>query len=287
MSIRTILVPVRGDGKGDGVLDHAATLAAPFDAHLNVLHCRSNPEDLIPYSTVITDAMRATIVAAARTSAADEEARVQGLFMDYLESRNIILVEEPPVPAGRVSASWHEVNGRQPAVVAVHGRLADVIAVARPEIGGGGHQTLESALLETGQLVLMCPPKPVTSIGRHVCVGWNGSAEAARAVAAGMALLAKAEKVTILSAPESMEDKLTVADLIAHLGWHDITAEVTTINASGGNEVGNMLLAETGRAGGDVLLIGGYGHSRRRELIMGGVTRYIIEHADIPVLMVH
>lgn len=55
----------------------------------------------------------------------------------------------------------------------------------------------------------------------------------------------------------------------------------------GATEVGNMLLAETGRAGGDVLLIGGYGHSRRRELVMGGVTRHVIEHADIPVLLVH
>ncbi|MEK9723728.1 MAG: universal stress protein, partial [Rhodospirillaceae bacterium] len=134
--------------------------------------------------------------------------------------------------------------------------------------------------------VLMCPPKPAGTVGRHVCLGWNGSAESARAVAAAMPILEKADKVTVFSAPEGLEDKLTVADLTEHLGWHDIAAEVATLNAHA-HEVGNALLAETGRVGGDVLLIGGFGHSRRRELIMGGVTRHIIEHADIPVLMMH
>jgi len=286
MTIRTILVPVRGDGLGEGVLDHAAALGGPFDAHINVVHCRANPADLLPYSTVITAGMRDSILESAKTAAADEEARLQGLFMEYLESRDIVLVEEPPVPSGRISASWHEASGRQASAVAIRGRLADVIAVARPEPGGGGHATLEAVLLETGQLVLMCPPRAAAGIGRHVCIGWNGSAESARAVSAGMSLLERAEKVTVLSAPEGMEDKLTVNDLTEHLGWHDIQADFVTINASG-NEVGNMLLAETGRAGGDVLLIGGYGHSRRRELILGGVTQHIIEHADIPVLMVH
>ena len=286
MSIRTILVPVRGDGKGEGVLDHALALGGNFDAHINVMHCRSKPEELLPYSTMITASMRQTILESAKANAADEEARLQGLFMEYLETRGIVLVEDPPVPQGRVSASWHEVEGHQAAIVSIRGRLADVVAVARPDADGSGHKTFEAALLETGRLVLMCPTTTPTSIGRHVCVGWNGSAESARAISAAMPILGKADKVTVFSAPEGLEDKLTVGDLTEHLGWHDITAEVSTLNVSSG-EVGDALLAETGRAGGDVLLIGGYGHSRRRELIMGGVTRDIIKHADIPVLMVH
>ena len=287
MTIRTILVPVRGDGKGEGVLDHAEALGRAFDAHLSVVHCRAKPEELLPYSTMITESMRQTILESARATAADEEAHLQGLLMDYLEARDIVLVEEPPVPEGRVSASWHEIEGHQAAIVAVRGRLADVIAVAQPEKSGvSGHKTLESALLETGKLVLMCPPKPTDRIGGHVCVGWNGGAEAARTISAAMPILEAADKVTVFSSPDGLEDKLSADDLREHLGWHDVNAEVTTMNV-GATEVGNMLLAETGRAGGDVLLIGGYGHSRRRELVMGGVTRHVIEHADIPVLLVH
>ena len=86
MTIRTILVPVCGDGKGEGVLDHAEALGRAFDAHLSVVHCRAKPEELLPYSTMITESMRQTILESARATAADEEAHLQGLFMDYLGS---------------------------------------------------------------------------------------------------------------------------------------------------------------------------------------------------------
>lgn len=286
MSIRTILVPVRGDGKGEGVLDHAVALATPFSAHIDVIHCQSPAAELLPYSTVITAAMRQTILDAAVTASHDEAERLQRLFADYLASRKIDLLDQPPAPAGRVSAAWRIVEGHQASVVAVRGRLADVIAVAQPAAGGPGANTLEAALLETGRLVLMCPAAAPQSVGRHVAIGWNGSAESARAVAAGLPILATAETITVFAAPEGAHDELTVGDLVRHLGWHGISVDSRTIDVPG-NKVGQALLAESKAVGADVLLIGGYGHSRRRELVMGGVTRYIIEHGDLPVLMVH
>ena len=286
MSIRTLLVSVRGDGKGEGVLDHALALGRPFNAHIHVIHCRTRAEDLLPYSTIITAGMRETILSSALGAAEEEEARVRGLFMEYLADHEIELVDTPPAPSGKVSASWHEVEGRQAHVIAVRGRLADVIAVARPEAGGLGHATFEAALLETGKLVLVCPPEPVGTIGHHVCVGWNGSGESARAASAAMSLMTEAEAVTIFTAPENLEDNLTVEELVQHLGWHDIKAEVRTLDV-GAHDIGDALLDSTKSVGGDVLVMGGYGHPRRRELVMGGVTRHIAEHTDIPVLMLH
>jgi len=266
MSIRTLLVSVRGDGKGEGVLDHALALGRPFNAHIHVIHCRTRAEDLLPYSTIITAGMRETILSSALGAAEEEEARVRGLFMEYLAD--------------------HEVEGRQAHVIAVRGRLADVIAVARPEAGGLGHATFEAALLETGKLVLVCPPEPVGTIGHHVCVGWNGSGESACAASAAMSLMTEAEAVTIFTAPENLEDNLTVEELVQHLGWHEIKAEVRTLDV-GAHDIGDALLDSTKSVGGDVLVMGGYGHPRRRELVMGGVTRHIAEHTDIPVLMLH
>ncbi len=285
MSIRTLLVTVRGDGKGEGVLDHALALGRPFDVHIHVVHCRARAEDLLPYSTLMTVGMRETILDAAVKGAEEEEARVRGLFMEYLVNHEIQLIEEPPAPPG-VTASWHEVKGRQAHVVAVRGRLADVIAVPRPEAGGLGHATFEAALLETGKLVLLCPPEPVTTIGRHVCLAWNGSGESARAASAALPLMENAEAVTVLTSPENTQDELTVDDLVKHLGWHNVNAVVRTLDVSA-HEIGGALLDNTKAAGGDVLVMGGYGHSRRRELVMGGVTRFIAEHTDIPVLMMH
>src|SRR3546814_6327793 len=90
--------------------------------------------------------------------------------------------------------------GRQSTVVGLRGRLADVIAVARPDRDQNlGLNTLQAALLESGKLVLMCPAQPVTSVGARVAIAWNGSREAAKAVTAALPILCKAEAVAILA----------------------------------------------------------------------------------------
>lgn len=288
MSMRNILVPIRGDGKGEGVLDHALALARRFNAHLMVVHCRPRPEDMLPGGVFVPSAFRKQIAASATTMADDEEGRVKALFQDYCRRHDLAIVEDHlTAPKDRASASWSEVTGKQAAVVAVRGRLADLIAVAQPDPDLDlGRNTLEAALLETGRLVLLCPPTAVTSIGRHVAIGWDGHTEATRAVAAAMPILVRADQITVLSADTGVRMELSPEDLQAYLTRHDARAEVRTFRARA-TEVAQGLLAAAGGAGADALVIGAYGHSRRRQLIMGGVTQHIIEQTRLPVLMNH
>jgi len=287
MTIRTILVPVRGDGKGDGVLDHAVALGRPFAAHLDIVHCRARPEDLMPYGSLMLPGLRETIVESAAAAAQEEEDKLHELFDTYCREHDLANVDHPPGPDGKLSVSWREETGKMSSVVAVRGRLADLIAVAQPDRENQiGHNTLEAALLETGKMVLMCPPLPATTIGTSVAVAWNGSAEAARAVTSALSLLTQAKSVTVLSAAAGSPAGLGPDALIEHLGWHGINATARELDAKG-TEVGQTLLATARDADADVLLMGGYGHSRRRELIMGGVTQHIIEAAEMPVILVH
>lgn len=288
MSVRNILVPVRGDGKGEGVLDHALALARRFDAHLVVVHCRPRPEDMMPFGVYAPTSFREQITASATALADDEEKRVKALFQNYCRRHDLAVVDDSlAAPQDRPSASWAEATGKQAAVVAVRGRLADLIAVAQPDSDLNlGRNTLEAALLETGKLVLLCPPAPVASVGRHVAIGWDGGAEAARAVAAAMPILGAADQITVLSAETGGRVALGPEDLRAYLARHDARAEVKTF-ASRTTEIAQGLLAAAAEAGADVLLIGAYGHSRRRELVMGGVTEHVIDHTDLPVLMIH
>jgi nucleotide-binding universal stress UspA family protein len=286
--LRTILILVRGDGKGEGVLDHALAVARRFDAHLQVIHCRPRAEDMLPGGVFVPTSFRQQIATFATTMSDDEEGRVKALFQDYCSRHDLVVVDNiSAAPKGRPSASWSEATGKQAAVMAVRGRLADLVAVAQPDPKLDlGRNTLEAALLETGRLVLLCPPAAVTSIGRHVAIGWDGQAEAARAVAAAMPILGAADQVTVLAAETSGRVELGPEDLRAYLARHDARAEVRTFR-SRATEVAEGLLAAAKEAGADVLLIGAYGHSRRRELLMGGVTQHIIDHTDLPVLMSH
>lgn len=284
--LRTILILVRGDGKGEGVLDHGLALARRFQAHLQVIHCRQKPQDMLPFAGVVSTAMRQQILSSATSVADEEERRVRALFDGYCARTGLAVVAGPrEAPKDRPSASWSEAVGKQADVVAIRGRLADLIAVAQPDHKLNiGFNTLEAALLETGRLVLLCPPRPVSTIGRQVAVAWNGAVEAACAVAAALPILVAAERVIVLSARTGAAIEPGPEALCDHLACHGVDAGVAAFD-SRPHTVGQGLLAAARDAGADVLLMGAYGHNRRRELVMGGVTKYITDHTDLPVLL--
>ena len=142
-------------------------------------------------------------------------------------------------------------------------------------------------MIDSGRLVLMAPPKPVTAIGANVAIAWKAGREIARALTAAMPILVAADTVTELCAPPGGGDsKQTSDDLAEYLGRQDIDAGIRIFRAKS-TDVGQGLLDEAKAAGADVLLMGSYGQRLRRELVLGGVTRHIVEHAEIPVLMMH
>lgn len=287
MTLQTILVPVRGDGLGEGVLNHALALARRSDAHLDVVHCRPHPEDLLPYGVYVPTSIKKEITASAGGLANAEEQRVRSIFDDYCRHHQVKEVEGRPWPVGEVSLSWREETGKQADIVGQLGRLADLVAVARPDHRRKlGHNTLEAALLETGKAVLVCPPVPVSSVGSHVALAWNGSTEAARAVTAAMAILTGAEQVTVLSVETGAKEPLGAEALRDYLGDHDIRVSILTPSAKS-HGVGQALLGAAAQAGADLLLMGAYGQSRWRELVLGGVTQFIVEHSNMPVVLGH
>ena len=269
MTIKTILAPIRGDGKGEGVLNHALAVARRFDAHIDVIHARARPQDMLPYATImLTEKMSHDIIESAEASAAAAEANLRKLFDDYCAANGVKLVEAPAPDGDGVTASFREETGKQAAIVAVRGRLADLIVVPRPDGDTQlGANTLESALLETGKPVLMAPDLPLDGIGDTIVVAWNGSAEAARAVDAAMPLLANAGAVNILIGSDAESTELPAEDLMRYMGWHGVEAEIHVF-AAGTFDIGEPLMAEAAARNADLLVMGGYGHSRRRELVM-------------------
>ncbi len=286
MTLKTILVPVRGDGKGEGVMDHAVALAKRFGAHVDVIHARARAADMLPYGVLMTQSMKETILEASKTQAETEEARVRELFDTYCATNSLSIIEPDAASNGDVTVSWREVTGKQADLIGLEGRVADLIAVPQPE-GDLGVRTLEGALMESGTKVLMCPAKPVSELGQNIAVCWNGGAEATRAIKSSMDLLRDAAKVSILTNdPGGERHDVPSARLVRYMARHGIDAVVQDV--SGGDEpVGARLLAAAHAAGADMMIMGAYSHSRQRELVMGGATRHIVKNAALPVLMLH
>ncbi len=287
MAFRTILVPLRGDGKGESVLDHACALGRHFNAHIRAVHSKPRAKDLIPFGVAVPALVRDQISSSASSITSDEVIHLKAHFDAYVKKNNLTVCDTRPPLHDTLTISWTVTDGRQADIIGIWGRLASVIAVSQPDRDTNlGQNTLESALMNTGRPVLLCPKKPVTSLGTNVAIAWNGSAESARAIAMCGSIIAEANTVTVLAAEDADNLDLSAEDLVLHLLDHGIKA--TAINVkSKETTLGESLLGAAKAAGADVIVMGAYGRSRGRSMVLGGVTQWIIDHTDLPVLLVH
>lgn len=283
--VHKIILPVRGDGKGDNVLAHAAALARRFKAHVVVTHCRPRPEDLLPFGVPIPAFMKEQLLGQARKLADLEEEGLEGEFTELAKQFGLRMTEKPTGKSA--SASWVEEAGRQVDVIKHHGRLADVICVAKPDRDRNlGTNTLKAALFHTGRPVMMCPATetPPKTLGDKITIAWNGSTEAARAVALTMGIIEKASEVTILSSGSEIHGA-NADDLLSYFADRGIEASITRFD--GQKRIGEELITNSKAAGADLMIMGAYGDSHEHESVFGGNTQYVVDNADIPVILVH
>jgi nucleotide-binding universal stress UspA family protein len=193
-----------------------------------------------------------------------------------------------------VAAEWRMVEGVAPQQVALQGRYADLIVVGQdsPEDGApAAGPLLEAALFTSGRPVLVVPfAGRFETLGQRVLIGWNAKREAARAVHDALPLMEGAEAVSVLVVnPQpggDLHGEEPGADIAQHLARHGVKVTVERIVAP---DLGpdDALLNRAAESGADLIVIGGYGHSRLRELVLGGVTRGLLRHMTVPVLMSH
>lgn len=287
MSVAKILVPVRGDGKGENVLAHAAAVARRHNAHIEAVHCRARPADMIPVGVAVPRALHAQIEAQAIELANAEEASLQGLFRELIGRLGLEMVELGTPPRDRPSAGWCEEQGKQMDVIKSHGRLADLVAVAKPDRDRNlGTNTLKAALFNTGRPVLVCPPSKQEPqvLGARVAIAWNGSSEAARAVALSLPLIQEADEVIVLDGGTS-DHGASGGELMRYLEIRGVSARQKAIEAA--DDPGKAILSAANAAGADLLVMGAYSRSREYESVFGGATQHVIDSMTMPVVMVH
>lgn len=163
-----------------------------------------------------------------------------------------------------------------------------VVGQAQREHGASEELMIEGALFESGRPVVVVPYIQKSGLTlERVLVCWDGGRTAARAVGDAMPFLERAKEVDIvIVAEERKNDEITGAKLSEHLARRGIKANVKRI-AKGGLAVDAAILDYAADGGADFMVMGGYGHSRLREFILGGVTRSILASMTLPVLMSH
>lgn len=183
-------------------------------------------------------------------------------------------------PAG-VRTELIDIEGDAATIVAEQGRRSDAIVISRPvpHQGERMRECLHAALFDTGSPVLVVPPGHAGPIGKVVAIAWNDDARSAGAVRDGLALLRHADKVHVLCADHP-------CGLPAVLAEHGIEADCHEV-PEGEGSVGARLLRAAHRFGADLLVMGAFAHGPWREAMFGGVTRYMLAEADMPLFMRH
>ncbi len=164
-----------------------------------------------------------------------------------------------------------------------------VVEQAEPETSAIEEKIIEAALFDSGRPVIVVPYIQKAPLKlNNVMVCWDGSRAATRAIADAMPFLERAGRVevVIVANERDKQDAVEGADMGRHLACHGLTVEVKRIVASD-VDVADMLLSHAADAETDFIVMGGYGHSRLREFVLGGVTRSILRTMTAPVLMSH
>ncbi len=289
MTYKTILAPVSGAARDDLTLAAALTVGRDFDSHVDVLFARQPASAAVPMvGEGISGAVVEQLMTAAEQEWSRREETARHAFERAVGTFDVPLHEEPPGPT-TVTAAWRDIVANEEDAVVVASHLSDLVVLGHARGDAEDAQqllTLEAALFQGSRPVLVAPVQPGQRIGGVAAIAWNGSAEAARAVAGALPFLRKADAVHILTSP-TRKTSVSVADGLAdYLAWQGILAAakpVEPIEAS----VGAALLTTATDLGADLLVMGGYTHSRLRQLILGGVTRHVLDQAEISVLMSH
>ena len=285
MPIRRILLPLTGTAAGEAALTTALMAARLWNAHLTVLHVRVDSRDVAPLAGEgLSGAMIEEMMSATEKESSDRSDAVRAMFDRFVVQHGVEVAE--PHPGQGATANFASVTGREEDLVAQLARLTDLTVVPHPESGDdvSSSDALHAVLFDSGRPVLIAPRVPLPTLGKRICVAWNGTAESAAAVQAAIPWMQKADAVQILSADEYQRRGPGAPELRSYLALH--VSEVDAVQFRPVEKaVGRGLLEGARSFGADFLAMGAYSHSRLRQLILGGVTRHVLENATLPVLM--
>lgn len=273
MPVKDILIELGGGRGGDATLQYGLSLAALLEAHATGVAPIGEVEDAYVFAEAAGVMLkRLTVEMHAAADALCE--RFQGAAATHG-----VIAESLKVAISSVTGD------RQAAELARH---FDLTVVSQPdaEKTTAEPSILEATLFGSGRPILVAPyiQREPARLDQAI-VAWDASREATLALAGALPLLERARRVEVLTVNAEGTADLPGFNIARHLARHGVRAELRRIVSE--LDVGNALLSHAADIGADLIVMGGYAHSRFREIVLGGATRTVLASATVPVIMAH
>lgn len=282
MTIQDLLLPITGTAGDNNAMAAAIALSAHYGAHLSVVEPINLPMPVTgPWGTM-PDIRMSELYRELRDKGSENAARLrqkldkEGISFDVRTAESLTV--EPPQLLS-LQARYADLS-----IVAAPKPEADDAAVAR--------RFFSALLFESGRPVLAIPPHhPIELPLRHVVIAWQPTREATRALHDALPLLTGATSVDVVTVDavvgEMRHGEDPGVDIAGHLARHDLKVNVISLPRRGNETVATALLRHAAESGAQLLVAGGYGHSRLREWMLGGTTRELLQAIHLPVLFSH
>ena len=289
MTIVKILAPLTGGARDHIVLASAFAAAKSFNAHVATLFVRPDATEAVPFYGESVSAAVMQEIADATKSASDEAIKIARASLLAAVKEAGATIQDVPQIMDAPTASFEEVTGNFADQVTLAARLSDLVVFGALKEGDrpGLTEAFEATLLETGRPVLLSAhAAPTTFCKKKISVAWNDSVAAAHAVTASLPFLKCSEAVEIISVTRGKDEPIGSSSVCAYLKLHGVLATERKVDG-GARPIADVLLEAASHGGASMLVAGGYGHNRLREMFFSGVTRQVVSHAEIPVFLVH
>ncbi|MGB1009580.1 MAG: universal stress protein [Thiolinea sp.] len=277
MAIKDLYVHIDNDKVCGKRLTAAVDLATRMDAHLTGVYVRR----AFPFPAYSTVPMSADVMETYDNLLDEKESKARNTFSQYTGAQN-------------ARVSWRALSGSVTGVLADEARYSDLLILGQPDPDDSeslNQGLADQVVFTAGRPCLLIPyTGNATGFGQSPLIAWDGSRESARAIHDAMPLLNMAGKATLLIVQPEKADTdfadLPGALISEHLARHDIAVEVEVLRG-GVQGTGDAILSYVDAYGYDLVVMGAYGHSRWREIVLGGVTRRVMANMKVPVFMSH
>ena len=274
--LKDVVVNLSGRAPLDFAADYATSIAATFGAHVTGI--------AFLYEPVIPDGTLGGVPVDLIELQREENSKI---------ARDSIGRFEAGVKKAGVASETRQLDATFGGAATLFAQIArrfdiSVVGQAQREQGATDELIIEGALFESGRPVIVVPYIQKSGLTlERVLACWDGGRTAARAIADAMPFLERAKAVDlVIVAEERKNDEITGVRMSEHLTRHGVAVSVKRI-AKGDLAVQDVILSYAADSGADFMVMGGHGHSRLREFILGGVTRGILNSMTVPVLMSH